>query len=285
MTYFPEYPRPLLKSFALLIGALLCVNCLQAGTTAKAADYKSLEVRLKDQHQSKQVHVLSLGRIAAKTSTPPVDLEIANIQATPLTIALVCTGSMLRSEWVRQQPARFSNKMEIAPGAKAVLRIKLDASHPEHQDLQLVTLYDGSVALTSIVVEYQMWAQEKVDFGIGAPNLTSGTGENWSDPPYLLCSGKAPLGYTFDSSEFTLRYSYADPYYYGPRDCTGSAGQFDGSWVRCANVGPLNGNSVCYQFQIQGWKSEGDGGRKDITHATAVLHARYKLDFGPVELK
>jgi hypothetical protein len=218
--------------------------------TPPAANFDDLEISLNGASQKARIHIADLGDLATG-QTQSLKITVRNISMRRVTLDMFPRGDSIEAVWNPAEPPVVTRK-GIDPGSSASIDIRFTPPDPGHQTLQMLTMFENAVPVTSVVIGY-LAHPPTITLPIVTPPYQSALGTQKS-VWYTVPSGPAPLGYTYLSNSFGTAGS--DPAG-NSRSC--------GNWVDCE---PLRADdfNVVWRFRIQGYEH-------DWTHSDSSVQA------------
>jgi len=229
-----------------------------------AATFDSIEISLNGMVQKARIHIVDFGDIAMG-QPKSAKLELRNLSDRQLTLDMFTWGDYLKTTWHEIEQAVVTRKL-VPPKSSVAIDIELNCTDVAKQRLQLVSLAENSVPVTTLVIAYVAHPPTLV-LPIVTGAYQSGLGAKWSDY-YTVPSGPAPFGYTYSSDSFDTAGS--DPAG-NSRNC--------GFNVDCKKI-QADDKNVVWKFSIQGYEhdwSHSDSSVKAQGNLTVV----YRLNSPP----
>ncbi len=229
-----------------------------------AASYDDVEIALGGKTQKARFHIVDFGDIPAGQAQN-AKLVVHNASDRHVTLDMFVWGDYLTAAWRDTDQAVITRRI-IPSKASAELDVSINCTDLTKQRLQLVSLAENSVPVTTIILGYVAHLPKAV-LPIITGAYQSGLGKKWSTY-YTVPSGPAPFGYTYLSDSFDTAGS--DPAGNG-RNC--------GFNVDCKKI-QANDSDVIWQFSIQGYEHDWSHSDSSVK-AQGLLTIVYRLKDPP----
>lgn len=229
--------------------------------TPMAATFDSVEISVNGVTQKSRIHILDFADIPTG-QTQTAKLQVHNLTDRQLVLDLFAWGDYVAATWHDTDQAVITRRLLPSHGSTEI-EIELNCSDTSKQALQLVSLAENSVPVTTILVAYVAHPPTLV-LPIVTGAYQSGLGAKWS-VYYTVPSGPAPYGYKYLTDSFDTAGS--DPAG-NSRNC--------GFNVDCQKV-QANDQDVIWQFKIQGYEHDwthSDSSVKAEGHLTVVYQLK-----------
>lgn len=225
--------------------------------------YQQIEIGLGATKQAKRYHILDLGPVGEDT-TRSMELQVTNTSDKVISLTVFSVGSKVSAIW--NDSGTDSTQTEFTAGQTKSVRVSFNAGKQTAQDFNMITFNEDRSVVTSVVIDYSVH-KKQIPINIDTTRLASGVGTSYNEPPYVLCSGPAPIGYT--------RIGHPSEFWISCWNCI--AGCPGDTYAECRSI-QISDKNVCYSVKIQG-----NGQDSTVKYAEVHLHVLYQLkEFPPV---